>query len=689
MSAPLLALIFAVTAGIVASYTPIYIVAPVWEQKAHSSGFEEVPAMFGFPKRGEELTGMIATLPEGNTEACTPIPPLTDPDVRNTVIALVDRGHCFFATKLRNAQNAGADAVIMVDNIKESYIPHMADDGTGADITIPSMLISLDSGNIIKGIINGTTGTPTKLVVTMSWNPPRSSNPTVPWTFWTDSNDEAAVLWKQSFASAATMLDASAAPMRPRYLMFDGDLYGCTLPENPCGGMCMNGGRYCATDPDMPGVGLDGVDVVAMNLYQICVWITYHTPGWFTFVNAFNTQCVLLANPDFSQACADRVATSVGQNPSLIATCIHNSNATHDGTNTLLEAELNEAGQDGIEYLPSVIINDKDYNNDLTCDPPIDITHCDLLKSICFEFPVGKQPSICMSSAGCPLGQARDGCGVCNGTGQIDPCGVCLPPSGAAFGKSCAGCDGVPNSGKQVDACGVCGGTTQSFSECVQQTSIGSQVMSVNASVSSELAALRAELASLRGSINSACFSASPNPSSSSSSSTERPAGATACPVDNGTNNPSMGSSSDQKKMLAIAISLSIITCVLGAAGFIVWKRRRLVGTGGARYVRTRDGSTALRAHSSLDHEDDPEASSSLHPTGGKPVSLPKHTLLVDREESGAISGPPLEPPARGPFAAPAPAAGGKAKSAAKAKGKKGGGDINVPLIDASTDEDL
>ena len=66
--------------------------------------------------------------------------------------------------------------------------------------------------------------------------------------------------------------------------------------------------------------------------------------------------------------------------------------------------------------------------------------------------------------------EGLDACGVCAGTGSTcagcdgvpnsgkvtDACGVCLLPSDPAFGTSCAGCDGVANSGKVTDACGHC-----------------------------------------------------------------------------------------------------------------------------------------------------------------------------------------------------------------------------------------
>jgi hypothetical protein len=63
-------------------------------------------------------------------------------------IALIDRGNCTFVTKTRNAQNAGATGVIIVDNVSSSTPPDM----TGADttITIPTVSITQLSGNTIK-----------------------------------------------------------------------------------------------------------------------------------------------------------------------------------------------------------------------------------------------------------------------------------------------------------------------------------------------------------------------------------------------------------------------------------------------------------------------------------------------------------------------------------------------------------
>ncbi len=62
-------------------------------------------------------------------------------------IALIDRGTCFFVDKIRRAQNAGAIAVIMVNNVNGELITM---GGDADDITIPGVMISKADGNIIK-----------------------------------------------------------------------------------------------------------------------------------------------------------------------------------------------------------------------------------------------------------------------------------------------------------------------------------------------------------------------------------------------------------------------------------------------------------------------------------------------------------------------------------------------------------
>src|SRR5205085_9787062 len=73
-------------------------------------------------------------------------PPL-NASALNGNIALIDRGTCFFSDKILNAQDAGAIAVIMVNNLDTAPIV-MGGDSTG--IEIPGGMISKSDGDLLK-----------------------------------------------------------------------------------------------------------------------------------------------------------------------------------------------------------------------------------------------------------------------------------------------------------------------------------------------------------------------------------------------------------------------------------------------------------------------------------------------------------------------------------------------------------
>ena len=102
----------------------------------------------GFPQRDNDQTSQMK--------------PWTQP-----FILMVDRGGCTFVKKVRNAQQAGATAVIIADKtcqcdagnacrpnneeeMCELLEPIMADDVSAGDITIPSMLMLKQDADLIK-----------------------------------------------------------------------------------------------------------------------------------------------------------------------------------------------------------------------------------------------------------------------------------------------------------------------------------------------------------------------------------------------------------------------------------------------------------------------------------------------------------------------------------------------------------
>lgn len=82
-------------------------------------------------------------------DACSP---LTNAAAVAGKIALVDRGTCGFTNKVKNAQDAGAVAVIVADNVAGG--PPTGLGGADPAITIPSVRITLADGAAIKAQLN-------------------------------------------------------------------------------------------------------------------------------------------------------------------------------------------------------------------------------------------------------------------------------------------------------------------------------------------------------------------------------------------------------------------------------------------------------------------------------------------------------------------------------------------------------
>ena len=119
-------------------------------------------AAFGAPLTSPGISGDIVVATDAGpttTDACSPI---TNGFVVAGRIALVDRGTCTFAVKVKHLQDAGAVAAIIADNVADNPPPGMS--GVDPSITIPAARILLSTGNAIKArlsageIVTGTLG---------------------------------------------------------------------------------------------------------------------------------------------------------------------------------------------------------------------------------------------------------------------------------------------------------------------------------------------------------------------------------------------------------------------------------------------------------------------------------------------------------------------------------------------------
>lgn len=377
----------------------------------------ERPSLFGMPPYGRTLRGQLFW-PSDETEAlgCDKLTEVPVNPASNPLVYVFVRGQCTFVKKVRNAQEAGATAVIVVNN-DDGELPHMANDGSGGSIMIPSMIISKKDGDVIHSYLNNPDRKGVVVEVSIEYGLPESK--VVDYTLWTSALDPQALDFKQTFGDIAELMEAETR-FSARYFVVNGTSYGCDRETQICGNQCTNHGRYCAVDPDHDlGAGVSGADVVQENLRQMCVFDIASgdkkTYLWWKYVNEFRSECAL--RNQVNEECFRRAAHKVpGLSIDRVLQCVSDSGPNDEKStqpNSRLELELKRRSEDGVYLMPTVMINNVTYFGDLSCPAPLDMAHCGVLNTICTAFVDGLEPLVCYPSKGCPLGQTRDACDRC------------------------------------------------------------------------------------------------------------------------------------------------------------------------------------------------------------------------------------------------------------------------------------
>jgi hypothetical protein len=386
------------------------------------------PALFGVPQFGGSVTARVLYGSKGNRNGCKSFDKTGWPEGM-AVILLLERGGCQFGDKLRLAQTAGVASVIVFDNVVTPFLYYMGAYGDNSDIKVPSAFIHKQDGDMLANYMcSGTVGKTLtcpktadfhKFQVNMqlSWDMPKP-NDRVLWSFWTSSvgsgglANNNSVAFEKRFAPIAEALsyhvDFSAS-----YLVSDGRLMQC-LPHfgtKSCDGLCTNGGRYCAPDPDKdPTKGISGVDIVTENLRQSCIFniSTAHKKQqqWWGYVNGFNARCQAGIGGTWERSCRGyqpsaallRIMSAQGINPAAIMECMDSSGGlTADGPNWVLEESLKAQLDNNVHSLQITpfIINGVKYRGNIECDDPSDLQNCALLSAICAGFYDTTKPAVC------------------------------------------------------------------------------------------------------------------------------------------------------------------------------------------------------------------------------------------------------------------------------------------------------
>lgn len=385
------------------------------------NGYDHRDALFGIPAYGGSIAQNLyyadSNLCDPNVDATKGYPqrevgkdgkmePWSTP-----FILMVDRGGCSFVQKVRNAQRAGAAGVVIADNTclcidKEcrevndqaecqNSEPIMADDGSGADITVPSFLMFKHDADKVKDEVMQNN----MVQMEMTWALP-SPDDRVEYDLWTTPTEYASKDFLTTFLEMAKAL-GDKAYFTPHMFIYDGTRNGCTgAGKNQCYNLCTNNGRYCAIDPDNDlDRGVSGADVVNESLRRICIWKHYGEADgigikWWEYVNTFIQKCqTSLLFKD--EACVNSVYKETQVDKAIIDQCMRDSGGLlADASNTFLQEEIEAQQRRGIVILPSAFVNTAAIRGALSLN--------NVFGAICSGYLDGTKPPICQKCAECP-----------------------------------------------------------------------------------------------------------------------------------------------------------------------------------------------------------------------------------------------------------------------------------------------
>lgn len=113
----------------------------------------QAPSAWGGNWQSGTAYGNLVVVNDGSANPTQGCQTLVNAAAVNGKIAVIDRGTCEFGIKALNAQNAGAIAVIVVNNAAGTI--DMGAGAQGGSVTIPVVMVSQANGNTIKAQITG------------------------------------------------------------------------------------------------------------------------------------------------------------------------------------------------------------------------------------------------------------------------------------------------------------------------------------------------------------------------------------------------------------------------------------------------------------------------------------------------------------------------------------------------------
>eukprot|EP01017_Pseudomicrothorax_dubius_P031965 TRINITY_DN4135_c0_g1_i3.p1 TRINITY_DN4135_c0_g1~~TRINITY_DN4135_c0_g1_i3.p1 ORF type:complete len:447 (-),score=95.84 TRINITY_DN4135_c0_g1_i3:63-1403(-) len=341
-------------------------------------------ANYGKVPYGKSIAGLLHKA--NPLDGCQPLDPLVAPTEGSArtlaPFVLVKRGDCDFVTMTRYSEMVGAKLVIVIDNKVENIDDViMSDDGMGASLGIPTIMISGTDGEKLLTALDSEKKSDRLVSMTVKFELPQTTH--VTYYLWTSAATPEGYTFSRRFENFHKLL-GDQVTFIPSYVIWF--CHSCRLnhfsdASNP---NCLGGGRYCSPDPDAEEGPASGRDVVAEDLRQLCIW-NVSSDLWWSYMSEFGSRC----SEHFPRDCAHRIMEEVGIDTRAVDSCIEKSWNGADpllGRNDRLRISRRYFRRMKIPFWPAIIINNVTYRGNME-DPE------EVFDAICAAFT--KPPEIC------------------------------------------------------------------------------------------------------------------------------------------------------------------------------------------------------------------------------------------------------------------------------------------------------
>ena len=327
--------------------------------------------------------------------ACTELQQLntnTDPNEysENFKILLAYNGQCSVVQKARNAQNAGASMLLLINN-NDQDIKNviLEDDGSGNDIKIPIGLISLTNGRIMQNFMEN--NPKSRVLVEINFKPVDERQKIEVKIFFSSSEIRAYEL----FNSMKKYIDKfnEQVELIPIYVTHQSPNYNKENSQRELN--CVTKGKYCYF-PKETTIIQDGHRILMESLRQKCMYIKSadNKKYYYDYLSSFLKDCLDKNNVKFNERCAQQVLDSMGFPMDYLDECMADSfgvtnlmsSSYIDNENKIFESDYNEILKYKITSFPAVVVADK----------PIEgmIKETKIIIEIC-KLASGKKPLFC------------------------------------------------------------------------------------------------------------------------------------------------------------------------------------------------------------------------------------------------------------------------------------------------------